>query len=112
MELPAMASIDPKDARYDPVVEAEQAFHPFEQALIAARPLTPPKWKGLLDQFREQNGKVIGRAGDLRRAGHADDAREFMEEWSRIYGLYQAEAYDRAPPPHKGSPADQQPPGF
>ena len=87
MDLPAMATMDPKDSRYDPVVEAEQAIHPFEEALVAARPLTPDKWKALLETFRVPNGAVIRRASELRKVGHATDARELMEEWSRIYSL-------------------------
>lgn len=95
MKLPKMRELDPDDPRYDPVSEAQQHFHPYEEALREAQPLDPDKWRSLLTEFKDHNAEVIARAGDLRRAGHPEDAREFMLEYARLQKHYQAQAYGR-----------------
>jgi|GEM_PF-6689070 len=99
MQRPDMSTLDAKDDDYDAIDEAHQLFNPFEQTLRAAQPLTPEAWKAAMTEHKEDNGAVIARAGDLRRAGHPEEAGEMMMEWSRLYGLYQAQAYGRAPHP-------------
>jgi hypothetical protein len=96
---PDMAELGPDHDDYDAIDEAHQLFHDFEEALRASQPLDPTAWKDALAEHKETNAKVIARAGELRREGHPDEAHDLMTEWSRLYGLYQAQAYGRAPHP-------------
>ncbi len=95
MERPVMKELEPADPDYDPIAEAHQTFHAFEQTLLAADPLDSVSWKAALAEHQERNAGVMRRADFLRRSGHSDDARDLMLEWSRLYGIYQARAYGR-----------------
>lgn len=98
-----MRSLPAGDPRYDAITEAGQIFAGFEEALRAARPLDAARFRKVGSEWKERNRAVLERAQELRKAGRAEDAKVVMEEWSRLYGIYQAEAYGRAPPP-SGSP--------
>jgi hypothetical protein len=104
VDQPKMGEMDPADPAYDPMVEAQQIFHPFEQTLMDADPLDPTAWKAALDEHRTRNGGVLRRADWLRRSGYPEDARDLMLEWSRLYGVWQARAYGRPGPPGFNSP--------
>lgn len=95
----AMSSLEVTDDRYSPRIEAHQLFAPFEQALIAAEPLSPGVYKALLTEFKEHNMKVLKRADWLRKAGDPEAAVELMAEWGRLFDHYKAQAYGRAPVP-------------
>lgn len=99
---PDMRGISPNDPKYDPIVDADQLFHGFEEALRAARPLDATRFRKLVGEWKERNRGVLDRAQELRKAGHPEASRAVMEEWSRLWGIYQAEAYGRAPPPSAG----------
>ncbi len=96
---PKMNEMDPGSTDYDPMVEAHQLFAPFEDTLRAAEPLDPTAWKAALEQHRDRNGGVMRRAEFIRASGYPDKAGDLMIEWSRLYGIYQAQAYGRPPTP-------------
>ena len=99
MEYPVMKELELTDPHYDPVTEARQTFHAFEQTLLAADPLDPVSWKAALAEHQVRNAGVMRRADFLRRSGQEEDARDLMLEWSRLYGIYQARAYGRPTTP-------------
>lgn len=105
MELPRMGEMAADDAGYDPVIEARQIFHPFEQTLLGADPLDPESWRAAQEQHDLRNEGASRKAEFLRRSGHPDAARELMLEWSRLNGVWQARAYGR---PHRpgGEPGE------
>ncbi len=92
---PDMREIGPDDARYNPLTEAQQLFAPFEDTLRETDPLTPEAWKAALEVHRERNLGVMKRADFLRQSGYPEEGGELMVEWSRLYGIYQAQAYGR-----------------
>ncbi len=94
-----MSTLDPDDEAYDPLTEARQIFHDFEDDLRGHQPLNPPVFKQLLKKHKERNGDILKRADALRKAGHPEYAADMMGEWSRLYGHYQAQAYGRRPVP-------------
>ncbi len=96
---PKMSEMDPADDRYDPIVDAQQLFAPFEDTLLAAPELTPAVWKAALEQHQDRNLGPMRRAEFLRESGQAEAGGDLMLEWSRLYGHYQARAYGRTPPP-------------
>lgn len=98
-EHPPMESLEASDPRYSATVEAQQLFSPFEQALLAAEPLSPGVYKALLTDFKQHNMKVLKRADWLRKAGEPDAATELMSEWGRLFDHYKAQAYGRGQVP-------------
>ena len=98
MELPVMGELPADDERYDPAVEAQQIFHPFEQTLLQADPLDPDSWRAAQEQHALRNERSWRRADFLRRSGYTEEASDLMLEWSRLNGIWQARAYGR---PHR-----------
>ncbi len=94
-----MSALDPEDDAYDPLTEARQIFHDFENDLRGHQPLNPPVFKQLLKKHKETNAEILRRADALRKAGQPEYAADMMGEWSRLYGHYQAQAYGRRPVP-------------
>ncbi|HCP45047.1 MAG TPA: hypothetical protein DIU15_03345 [Deltaproteobacteria bacterium] len=86
-------SFAPDDPEYDASVEAQQLFHPMEEALRAARPLTPSSYKEVLGNHKDTSAEVFNRAGDLIRQEQPEAAKELLDEWNRLYLLYKDEAY-------------------
>lgn len=105
LDLPRMGALAVDDEGYDPVIEARQIFHPFEQTLLDADPLDPDTWRAAQEQHALRNEGALRRADFLRRSGHPEEARELMLEWSRLNGIWQARAYGR---PHRpgGEPGE------
>lgn len=97
-DLPAMGELPPDDEDYDPTVEAQQIFHPFEQTLLELAPLDPESWRAAQEQHALRNERSWRRAEFLRRSGYTEEAGELMLEWARLNGIWQARAYGR---PHR-----------
>jgi hypothetical protein len=104
LDFPNMRELDPTDPAYDPHVEAQQAFAPMEQDLLAADPLDPSAWREALERHKLRNAGVSKRAQFLLKSGHPELAEDLLIEWSRVYGSWQARAYGRAGPPGYKSP--------
>jgi len=103
-DFPNMKEIDPGESAYDPRLEAQQAFAPMEEDLLAADPLGPEDWRQALETHRLRNAGVSKRAQYLRESGHPELAEDLIAEWGRVYGTWQARAYGRAGPPGYKSP--------
>ena len=86
-------SIAPDDPEYDPVTEARQLFFPLEEALQAARPLSPLSYKEVLGNHKDTSAEVFTRAGDLLRQGQTEAAKQLLAEWNRLYLVYKDETY-------------------
>ena len=104
MDFPNMKELDPSESAYDPRLEAQQAFAPMEDDLLAAEPLGPEDWRQALETHRLRNAGVSKRAQYLRESGHPELAEDLIAEWGRVYGTWQARAYGRAGPPGYKSP--------
>ena len=104
LDFPDMKGLDPDDPSYDPKLEAQQAFAPMEQDLLAADPLDGAAWRAALERHKIRNLSVSKRAKFLRESGHPDLAEDLLIEWGQVYGAWQARAYGRAGPPGYKSP--------
>jgi hypothetical protein len=103
-DFPNMKEVDPSESAYDPKLEAQQAFAPMEEDLLASDPLDPEAWRQALETHRLRNAGVTKRAQFLRESGHPELAEDLIVEWGRVYGTWQARAYGRAGPPGYKSP--------
>ena len=95
VEEPDMSEMDGGVAEYDARVEARQRFRDFELTVVAARPLTPEKWRVIQADRGEESLEILKRAKQLTDDGEPEAARELMEEWQRLTSLYKNEAYGR-----------------
>lgn len=95
-------SLAPDDPDYDPVTEARQLFFPLEEALQAARPLSPASYKEVLGNHKDTSAEIFTRASDLLRQGQTEAAKQLLAEWNRLYLVYKDETYPAQARPRTG----------
>ena len=88
---PDMREMDPIDERYDPVVEAQQRFHAYENAIAARAPMDRDTWTAVRAQFRPAHEAMLERSVELSQAGHGDESESLLIEWSMLESEHERE---------------------
>jgi len=81
---PDMRAMDPSDASYDPVIEAQQHFHAFERALLEAPPADLAAWTAIKARFQPDYEAMLARSVELAQTEYGDESEALLVEWGDL----------------------------